>query len=250
MHSTTTKEASLVHLSNCTISLCRITRRQPNKHLQKNSNQSKIMRSKKIFLPWFMLCTFAISVQITEAQSVQKKQADEAISPGAKLLFTGVESRLSNADKNYIFKKTGFVLTADKKEFAQDNSALEYPFQANAYPVDFNKDGVEEVFVDYGNTYTSGNTGVSFFFFIPDQAGVYQEAISLIGIPVLLKSGNAGYPDIEIGGPGFKFPIWRFNGKSYNLYRKAERYVDSRNNQLGEIAEISAKYRAGLKKNK
>jgi len=33
---------------------------------------------------------------------------------------------------------------------------------------------------------------------------------------------NKGYPDLIIGGPGFEFPIWRWNGKEYAYINKVK----------------------------
>ncbi|HET6490440.1 MAG TPA: hypothetical protein VFG28_11850 [Syntrophales bacterium] len=34
-----------------------------------------------------------------------------------------------------------------------------------------------------------------------------------------MKTGNKGYPDLMIGGPGFCHPVWRWNGKAYQHFR-------------------------------
>ena len=34
-----------------------------------------------------------------------------------------------------------------------------------------------------------------------------------------LETGYEDFPDIEIGGPGFCFPIWRWNGEKYEFKR-------------------------------
>ena len=35
-----------------------------------------------------------------------------------------------------------------------------------------------------------------------------------------MPTKNMGFPDLLIGGPGFDFPIWRWNGKEYSFYKK------------------------------
>jgi hypothetical protein len=35
-----------------------------------------------------------------------------------------------------------------------------------------------------------------------------------------MPTKNLGYPDLMIGGPGFEHPVWRWNGKEYNVYKK------------------------------
>jgi hypothetical protein len=40
------------------------------------------------------------------------------------------------------------------------------------------------------------------------------------GIPEFLRTkGAGGWPDISIGGPGFCFPVARWNGKVYAQHR-------------------------------
>jgi len=41
-----------------------------------------------------------------------------------------------------------------------------------------------------------------------------------IGVPEFLSSkGKDGWPDISIGGPGFCFPVQRWNGREYAVHR-------------------------------
>ena len=40
------------------------------------------------------------------------------------------------------------------------------------------------------------------------------------GIPEFLKTkGVGGWPDLLVGGPGFCFPVERWNGKEYKVQR-------------------------------
>ena len=47
-----------------------------------------------------------------------------------------------------------------------------------------------------------------------------------ITIPMVLETlktkGAGGWPDIVLGGPGFCFPVVRFNGKAYANHRQKE----------------------------
>jgi len=139
----------------------------------------------------------------------------------ADLLFKNVQSKLTITEKNQLATSLGFVLSNNKEQpFALDADSKDYPFAATVYPVDMNKDGKEEIFVQFGNTYTSGNTGMSIALFIKNSSGVYQNHLGFPGmIPDALTTGNQGYPDLLIGGPGFEFPVLRWNGKTYAHYR-------------------------------
>jgi len=135
----------------------------------------------------------------------------------ADLLFKNVQSKLTITEKNQLATALGFVLSNNKEQpFAQDADSKDYPFTATVYPVDMNNDGKEEIFVQFGNTYTSGNTGSSIALFIKNSSGAYQLHLGFPGmIPDALSTLNQGYPDLLIGGPGFEFPVLRWNGKTY-----------------------------------
>ena len=101
-----------------------------------------------------------------------------------------------------------------------DKESLEYPYGAVVTITDMNKDGIEEVFIQFGNTYTSGNTGANIVLYIKDKQKGYKTNLGFPGVePEQLKTGFGGYPDLLIGGPGFEFPIWRWNGKEYVYYK-------------------------------
>ena len=57
--------------------------------------------------------------------------------------------------------------------------------------------------------------------FIKDAAGKYQTNLGFPGASADPKPEKSkGYPDLVIGGPGFCFPVWRWNGKAYDFHRK------------------------------
>ena len=104
----------------------------------------------------------------------------------------------------------------------------------HVYATDINKDGVEEVFVFYGNSFTSGNTGSSVMLFIRDVHGDWHSCLDNQGAAVsVLASGTNGYNDLAIGIPGFQFPVFGWNGSNYVRIRNiteaqlaATRHID------------------------
>lgn len=86
--------------------------------------------------------------------------------------------------------------------------------------VDLNGDGQPEVFTQIFGTCLGGMAGVSLNLYIKGADGHWHPQFGFPGIYEVLKTRNKGYPDIEIGGPGTCFPIWRWNGKEYALYKK------------------------------
>ena len=100
-------------------------------------------------------------------------------SESCEMLFKGASSKLSKQDKQQICDKLGFSFSKNK-EFVDETCGDLSP---EVEVVDLNGDGVMEVFVNYGNSCTSGNTGRSITLFIKDAAGRYAE--------------NLGFPAID-----------------------------------------------------
>jgi hypothetical protein len=142
------------------------------------------------------------------------------LSKGAALLFKNVKSKLTAFQKNKIFDSLGFKISKDGKQFILDDESADFPFDAFVYPTDLNKDAKEEIFVVFGNTYTSGNTGSSIVVFITDKNDAYKTNLGFPGLlPDALATTNLNYPDLLIGGPGMEFPVWRWNGKMYDYFK-------------------------------
>ena len=107
--------------------------------------------------------------------------------------------------------------------------------------------GKEEVFVLFGNSYTSGNAGSSISLFIKNAAGVYSLDLGFPGtVPDALSTSNQGYPDLLIGGPSFEYPVWRWNGKEY-IYYKSVKDADYEKLKKTGIEEMSKTYQQSLK---
>lgn len=85
---------------------------------------------------------------------------------------------------------------------------------------DLNGDGRPEAVVSGYGTFCYGMTGQGFTLLSRQPNGAWKEITSSQGIPEVLKTkGAGGWPDIEIGGPGFCFPVYRWNGRSYEVQR-------------------------------
>jgi alpha-tubulin suppressor-like RCC1 family protein len=150
-----------------------------------------------------------------------KAVLSSVLNEDAALLFKQNKSKLSILDKNKAATLIGFKLSKDKKQFIMDAQSADYPFDVFVYPTDINKDGIEELFVLYGNTFTSGNTESNIMLLQKDSYGDWHKYLDFQGtIPWALPTGNLSYPDLVIGGPGFQFPVYRWNGKDYVMARK------------------------------
>ncbi|CCH02004.1 hypothetical protein FAES_4003 [Fibrella aestuarina BUZ 2] len=151
--------------------------------------------------------------------------AKSALSEGARRLFSTTRTKASVAEKNEIYNNLQFKLANDKQQFTIEEGE-NYPFTALVLPTDMNGDGVDELFVAFGNTFTSGNTGSEIVLFIKNSAGHYEKNLNFSGlVPEALSTGNGGYADLLIGGPDFEHPIWRWDGAKYTFFRKVNESV-------------------------
>jgi len=81
---------------------------------------------------------------------------------------------------------------------------------------DLNGDGSPEAVIIDSGTSCHGNTGVGFSIVSEQTNGVWKLILSKSGIPRLLETnGVHGWPDIEIGGPGFCHGVWQWEGTNY-----------------------------------
>ena len=89
---------------------------------------------------------------------------------------------------------------------------------------DLNQDGVNELIITDGGDGCYGMTGQGFFIMTRNN-GVWTKFYNSPGIPEFLPTAvktPGGWPDIEVGGPGFCFPVMRWNGADYVQYRNHE----------------------------
>jgi hypothetical protein len=123
-----------------------------------------------------------------------------------------------------IFRAAGFRMIAGKW---RTECGAETPADASYGPGtieerrDLNGDGRPEAVVTEGGTYCYGNTGTGFWIVSQQADGSWKRITNSTGIPDFLKTkGVGGWPDISIGGPGFCFPVVRWNGREYVLNRR------------------------------
>ena len=85
---------------------------------------------------------------------------------------------------------------------------------------DLNGDGRPEAVVSESGTFCYGHSGMGYQLLSRQADGKWRVMSSNSGIPEFLKTrGAGGWPDILVGGPGFCFPVERWNGKAYALHR-------------------------------
>lgn len=150
-----------------------------------------------------------------------QQHEDSGLTEGAALLFEKTQTSLTTEEKNFIFEQFPFLLSNDGKAFVIDyDEEKTSPFNATVYPADLNDDGQEEIFINYGNTLTSGNTGQSVALFIKNDSGAFEKNLDFPGLAEIMPTVHNGFRELVIGGPGSSFPVWRWDGKEYDFHRR------------------------------
>jgi len=169
-------------------------------------------------------------------------QTNMSTTPAASMLFKNMKTKLSVAEKNEIARLSKLLLSKDKKRFMIEEDA-DPNYRVSAYPVDMNKDGKEEIFILENSGYF-GQAGAQVRLYIKDASGKYQVVLDDTGIPGILATMAGGYPELQIGGPGFEQPIYRFNGKMYTFYKKIK---DGSIKKIMDVEETSKLYQGTVK---
>lgn len=130
-------------------------------------------------------------------------------------------NQLSSADENAAFEAAGYKLNGKQWHSSCDDPGTpSYTPGAIEQVGDLNGDGRPEAVVTEGGSYCYGITGTGYSLVSKQKNGSWKLITSGTGIPSFLATrGVHGWPDIEIGGPGFCFPVERWNGRKYVLQR-------------------------------
>lgn len=147
--------------------------------------------------------------------SIKIESVDDEVktSNAAEQLFLNIKSNLSSAEKNKIAELTGLHFDSAKKRFDSEGEEVE----VQIVPVDINHDQSEDIFVLTYSTYLYGNTGQGFSLLMKNESGQYSNVLSLPSIPQIIDDKASSMPPIQIGGPGFNFPIYTWKNHSYQL---------------------------------
>ena len=85
---------------------------------------------------------------------------------------------------------------------------------------DINGDGRPEAIVNEGSAICYGMTGMHFWLMSKQANGTWRLIHRATAMPAFLTAkGASGWPEIELGGPGFCFPVLRWNGRAYAHHR-------------------------------
>jgi hypothetical protein len=131
----------------------------------------------------------------------------------------GAPTRLAPIDEAAAFKAAGFTLKGKRWQACDDPTPTYTPGIIQEIR-DLNGDGLPEAIITEGGTYCYGNTGVGYSLVSKQAKGGWKLITNGTGMLNILKTKGAGnWPDLEIGGPGFCFPVLRWNGRQYAVHR-------------------------------
>jgi hypothetical protein len=157
---------------------------------------------------WVMAIAMLMQSACNPAQSASEQDAN------------AVSAAPEPVDDATLFQAAGFQRAGDHWSKCGDEGTLSYEPGAILQQGDFNEDGQPDAIITEGSTFCFGMTGTGYTLISQQADGSWNILSEGAGIPRLLKTRGAdNWPDIEIGGPGFCFPIHRWNGREYDLNR-------------------------------
>jgi hypothetical protein len=147
-----------------------------------------------------------------------------ATSPGTATaaVSPGESPTLSAAETNAVFLAAGFTQRGNqwRSPCGEEDPSPSYGSGSIEQVTDLNGDGRPEVVIIEGGTYCYGMTGQGYSLLTQQADGRWKLMSSGTGmIEMLATKGSNGYPDISLGGPGFCFPVLRWNGREYAQQR-------------------------------
>lgn len=130
------------------------------------------------------------------------------------------QATLSAGDRAQAFKAAGFTQRAGQWRACDDPGTASYQPGSIETVRDLNGDGRPEAVIVEGSTFCFGNTGVGYALVSKQANGAWRLIASGPGmVRPLSTEGVGGWPDLEIGGPGFCHPVERWNGRAYAVVR-------------------------------
>lgn len=127
-----------------------------------------------------------------------------------------VMPQLTQADRTAAFRAAGFTLRGGKWQACGDPGTASYVPGTIEQVADFNGDGQPEAVITEGSGYCFGGTETGYWLVSKRPIGGWTVMSKGQGIALFLKTRGAGnWPDLQIGGPGFCFPVLRWDGRAY-----------------------------------
>lgn len=133
---------------------------------------------------------------------------------------------LSPAEQTAAFRAAGFKRVKGQWQGCGDPGTPTYTPGAIEQVLDFNGDGRPEAVVTEGSLFCFGRTEVGYTVVSKQADGSWKQItagpgiVTVLPTPKVVLAKTGGWPDLEIGGPGFCFPVERWNGREYALHRR------------------------------
>jgi hypothetical protein len=135
----------------------------------------------------------------------------------APLATAGSAAEPSKEEREEIFKAAGFKPKGGQFVHCDEDVTLSSS-PGRIEMADVNGDGTRDAWVLESSTFCYGNTAEFFVLVTPRAGGGWVNLLEAVGVPTALPTKSKGWPDIEVGGPGFgEFPVYAFDGKKYVL---------------------------------
>ena len=123
---------------------------------------------------------------------------------------------LSSRDQAAVFAAAGFKVKSGNFVRCEEDPPTPSYSPGSIEVADLNHDGLPEAWVTESSTFCYGDTGTAFVLVTRDAKGVWHKLLDEVGIADVKEIKHAGWPDIEVGGPGMgPFPRFHFNGTKY-----------------------------------
>lgn len=124
------------------------------------------------------------------------------------------QETLPPAEATAAFEAAGFTRVDGQWQACGDPGTANCQPGATTEVRDLNADGQPEAIVTEGSLYSFGDTETGYSLVSREPDGAWKLITAAPGVPsVLASKGQGGRPDLEIGGPGFCFPVERWNGR-------------------------------------
>lgn len=152
---------------------------------------------------------------MTLARAAFRTLACLALAP----IVMATAAQLSPAEQAAAFEAAGFKRHGDQWRACEDPTPT-YTAGAIETVRDLNGDGRPEAVITEGGTFCYGHAGTGFVLVSQQADGSWKQMYAAPGMADFLATkGAGGWPDIQVGGPGFCFPVVRWNGSAYELER-------------------------------
>ncbi|MCP3732481.1 hypothetical protein M9978_18825 [Sphingomonas sp. MG17] len=130
------------------------------------------------------------------------------------------QAQLSSVDRAAAFRAAGFKQVSGQWRACDAPRGSVYEPGKIEEIRDLNGDGRPEAIITEGSSFCYGGDEVGFVIVSKQANSTWKLIVGSEGIANVLKEkGTRGWPDIEIAGQGFCFPVQRWNGKEYRTVR-------------------------------